>query len=237
MAGLAESRMGGWKTVRRAAACSAAALAALPSIRLSAQVGHDPGTSPFHDIRRGAMVRAVAGYFSGPRGKVPVGPTDGVTGGLRFEYQASNVFLFTLGAAYAQTKAFYVTAYDQTPRQVGPVNNDLVLTDAGLQVSLTGGKTFHGFQPYVGGALGLAFGSRIAADTSGYLFGTKLTYGPELGVRWYPARRVSVELAGRLVYYKLQYPVSYRLYVLPITAALSEVTAHPWATVGVAWTF
>ena len=69
---------------------------------------------------------------------------------------------------------------------MGPIDNDVVLADVGLQLSLTGGKSFHGLQPYVGGTLGLAFGSTIVADTSGYQFGTKFTYGPEAGMRWYP---------------------------------------------------
>jgi hypothetical protein len=47
----------------------------------------------------------------------------------------------------------------------------------------------------------------------------------------------------RLVLWKLKYPVSYKVpasdssRVLPLTAALSEWTAHPWATIGVGWTF
>ncbi len=237
MVGLADRQMGGWTTVRRTVTCIAVVLSGHPPIRLSAQVGHDPGSSPYHDIRRGAMVRVVGGYFGGTRGKVPVGPSYGPTGGLRLEYTAGSMLIFTTGIAYAQTDAYYVTAYDSTPRRVGPINNDLVLADAGLQLSLTGGKSFHGLQPYVGGTLGLAFGTAIPADTSGYQFGTKFTYGPEAGVRWYPARRVTVELGGRVVFYKLQYPLSYRLYVLPATATRTEGTAHPWATFGVAWTF
>ena len=237
MGGLTDSRLGGWRTVRRVLACLTALLSAYPSVRLSAQVGHNPGASPYHDLRRGAMLRLVGGYFGGERGKVPVGASHGWTGGLRLEYQASNVIIFTTGIAYARTDAFYVTARESPPDTVGPVDNALVLADAGLQISLTGGKTFHGFQPYIGGTVGLAFGSPIAKDTSGYDFGTKITVGPEAGVRWYPARRLSFELGGRLVYYRLQYPAIYRLALLPPNASLTEWTAHPWATFGVAWTF
>jgi hypothetical protein len=235
--GWANGRMGGFGTIARAGVCLMALLSAHPPIRLSAQVGHDPGDSPYHDIRRGAMVRVVGGNFSGTRGKLGVGPSHGRTGGVRLEYQASNVVIFTTGIAYARTDAFYLTALDSTPKKIGPINNALVLADAGIQLSLTGGKTFHGFQPYVGGTLGLVFGSAIAADTSGYQFGTKFAYAPEAGIRWYPARRVTLELGGRMVYYKLQYPTAYKLHLLPFTAPLSEMTTHPWATVGVAWTF
>ena len=235
--GQAGGRSGGRRTVQRGAACITALLSAYPSIHLSAQVGHSPGASPYHDLRRGAMVRLVGGYLGGQRGKIPVGASHGWTGGLRFEYQASNVIIFTTGIAYARTDAFYVTARESPPDTVGPVNSALVLADAGLQISLTGGKTFHGLQPYIGGTVGLAFGSPIAADTTGYDFGTKIAAGPEAGIRWYPGRRVSFELGGRIVYYRLQYPAIYRLALLPPNASLTEWTAHPWATFGVAWTF
>lgn len=212
-------------------------LSVVPAV-VTAQVGHDPGGSPYHDLRRGAMLRVVAGWLGGDRGRVPVGAANGATGGLRLEYQASNVLIFTTGIAYARTDAFYVTALDSPPDTVGPVDNGLVLADLGLQISLTGGKTYRGFQPYIGGTLGLTFGSAIAADTSGYTFGTKITAGPEAGVRWYPARRVSFELGGRVLYYRMLYPAVYRQSgVLPFNAPLTEWTAHPWATLGVAWTF
>lgn len=211
-------------------------LSVFPAV-VTAQVGHDPGASPYHDLRRGAMLRLVGGYFGGSRGKVPVGASHGPTAGLRLEYQASNVIVFTTGITYAKTDAFYVTALKSPPDTLGPVDNALVLADLGLQLSLTGAKTYHGFQPYIGGTLGLTFGSAIKADTSGYDFGTKITVGPEAGVRWYPARRVSFELGGRIAYYRLQYPAIFRVSLLPPNASLTEWTAHPWATFGVAWTF
>jgi len=211
-------------------------LAILPTL-LSAQVGHDPGGSPYRDLRRGATLRAFTGYFSGGRGRVPVAPSDGPTGGLRLEYAVGSVLSLTAGAAYAQTDAFFFDPNDSLPQQKGPINNDLVLVDWGVQASLTGGKTVHNFQPYMGVTLGLVFGTAIGADTSGYAFGTKLTYGPEAGLRWYPSRRLSVEVGWRLLLYRLQYPFSYRPRLIPLTGRLTENTKHTWATFGVGWTF
>jgi hypothetical protein len=212
-------------------------LTAGPAVRLSAQVGHNPADSPYRDVQRGSVVRVVGGYFRGNRGKVPVGPSDGPTGGLRYEVAASGLLTFAAGIAYAQTDAYFFDPLDTLAPRRGPIDNDLVLADAGLQASLTGGKSWHGFQPYVGGTLGLVLGSALGADSSGYSFGTKLSYGPEGGVRWYPARRLSVEFSYRLVFYKLQYPFSYRPTLIPVDGSLSQVTAHRWATVGVGWTF
>jgi hypothetical protein len=229
--------MGGWRSGWRALAGLAVFLSAYPPIRLSAQVGHEPAHSPYRDVPRGPMVRVTTGYFSGTRGRIPVGPSDGPTGGLRFEYPMGNLFTFASGIAYAQTDAFFFDPNDSLPQAQGPVNNDLILFDLGLQASLTGAKTFHGLQPYVGASLGLVFGSTIGGDTSGYNFGTKFSYGPELGLRWYPTRRLSVELGYRFVFYKMGYPFSYRPKLLPVDAPLTQLTAHPWAMFGIGWTF
>ena len=84
--------------------------------------------------------------------------------------------------------------------------------------------------------MGLAIGSRIGADTSRYNFGTKFTYAPEAGLRWYPSKRLSAEIAGRFLVYHLSYPDSYHFFLLHPLAPLSETTIHPWATFGLAWT-
>jgi hypothetical protein len=237
--GQAVGRSGG-RIIGRVAIAAAIALTARPPDRLSAQAGHDPASSPYKDLRRGLTLRVTAGYFAGSRGPalIPVGATKGMTTGVRLELQASGALIVATGVSYANTTAFYKTAYDSFPRTVGPINNDLVLADFGVLLSLTGGKTWRGFQPYVGATMGLAFGSKIAADTSGYNFGTKFTYAPEFGVRWYPARRISAEFGGRVLVYHLAYPSSYRFHVLPnILSPLSATTIHPWATFGLAWTF
>jgi hypothetical protein len=227
--------------LRRVAFATALVLTAWPADRLAAQSGHDPASSPYKDLRRGLTLRVTAGYFAGSRGpdSTPVAATSGPTAGVRLELQASGALTVAAGVAYANTTAKYFKSdRDSFPRPLGPVNNDIVLADFGVLLSLTGGKTWRGFQPYAGATMGLALGSRIGADSSGYNFGTKFTYAPEFGVRWYPARRLSAELGGRLLVYHLSFPSSYRFRILPnILSPLSATTIHPWATFGLAWTF
>ena len=211
---------------------------------VSAQVGYDPAHSPYHDIPRGAVWALSVGHLGGSRGDVGVGPADGLTGALRYEVPFGAVGA-SLGLAYARTSRF-VEDYtkDSTSRRSALFNDPVVLADAGLQLVLTGRKTWHRFAPFIGGALGVAIGSALAQDTSGYRFGTKITLAPNAGVRWYPTRRVSVRGDFRLVLWKLHYPLSYKVVtstnggsVLPATAPLDQWTAHPWATIGVGWTF
>ena len=212
---------------------------------VAAQVGHEPSHSPYHDVRRGAVGVVTFGYLSGSRGSVGVGLADGKTVGIRYEVLFGAVGA-SLGLAYGQTNRFVVdpTKDSTSPaRKTGPFPNDVVLVDAGLQLVLTGRKTWRGFAPYVGGGLGMAVSGTSPSDPSGYRFGSKLTVAPNAGLRWYPARRLSVRGDFRLVLWKLNYPVSYKVpagdgsRVLPLTASFSEWTSHPWATIGVGWTF
>jgi len=211
---------------------------------VAAQVGHEPGQSPYHDVRRGGVGVLTFGYLGGSRGSVDVGLSDGNTGGIRYEVLFGAIGA-SLGLAYGRTNRYVVDPFKDTlSRKTGLVNNDVVLADAGLQLVLTGRKTWRGFAPYVGGALGVAIGSTSPRDPGGYKFGTKLTLAPNAGLRWYPARRLSVRGDFRLVLWKLNYPLQYKagdptdhVPVLAPSAALTEWTAHPWATIGVGWTF
>jgi hypothetical protein len=213
---------------------------------LSAQVGYDPAHSPYRDIPRGGVAVVSAGYLSGSRGSVGVGLSNGATAGLRYEVQFGAVGA-SLGLGYGLTSRYVwvVDPLQAVPaRKTGPFDNRVVLADAGLQLVLSGRKTWHHFAPFVGAAIGLAATSGAPRDTSGYDFGTKIMLAPNFGLRWYPARSLSVRSDFRLVFWKLTYPAAYKVpnsvtgtSVLPSGAALSEWTSHPWATIGVGWIF
>jgi len=233
-------RLDGWMI-----GAAAVLLTVYPSNRLSAQVGHDPGNSPYRDIPKGASWVAAFGYLSGSRGSVDVGPSDGVTGGIRYEVPLGAIGA-SLGIAYGRTSAFVQdasTVRDSLSRKSGPYDSPVVMADAGLQLALAGRKSWRGFAPYVGGALGVAVGQRIATDSSGYKFGTKITLAPNVGVRWYPARRLSVRGDFRLEFWKLSYPLSYKQAnfqgsrIQDVNASQTEWTAHPWVTIGLGWIF
>src|SRR2546423_492123 len=152
---------------------------------VSAQVGYDPGHSPYHDIPRGAVWSLSGGHLGGSRGDGGVGPADGLTGGLRYEVQFGAVGA-SLGLAYARTSRFvqdYTKDSNSTLRKTGPFNNPVVLADAGLQLVLTGRKTWRRFAPFIGGALGVAVGSELARDTRGHKVGTQITPGPSTSGR------------------------------------------------------
>lgn len=210
-----------------------------------AQVGHDPAHSPFQDLRRGTGPSFSIGYLGGERGTVGIGQSNGVTYGIRYEAAVGGPTLISLGFAYAATDRFVVNPYkDSTTRKSGPFPDDVGLFDLGLQIMLTGGKTWRGLAPYLGASMGLAISHGSPRDTSEYKFGTKFTIAPGVGVRWYPSRRIRVQADARALFWRLNYPASFKVpspvdssRVLAVTAPETDWTTHPWLSIGVGWIF
>ncbi len=235
----------------RAAALTVGVLSIFPSFHrsgLAAQVGHDPAHSPFRDIQRGAGPVLFAGHLSGDRGRADAGPSNALGIGVRYEVPLGRATVSQFAAAVLKGNRFIRNpAVDDTAarRRTGPVDTDILLTEIGLQLRLTGGKTWHGLAPYLGTGLGLAFDLRSPGDTtaSGYQFGTKLTVSAATGVRWHATHKVTVHLDARALFWRLKYPVSFHSTapdgsrVIPLLDPLTEWTAHPWVSLGIGWIF
>jgi hypothetical protein len=220
----------------------------IPTVQLSAQVGHDPGTSLYRDIlwRSGPVL--FVGHLSADRGRAGAGPSNALTFGARYEIPAGRSLQFQFTTAYLQADRFILDhrADSTSPaRRTGPVRTNLALAEAGVQLRLTGGKAWRGLAPYVGTALGLMFDVNSPGDTtgSGYRFGTKVSLAFATGVRWYPARRLMINADVRAQLWRLKYPLAFHdpapdgSTVVPFSENLTDWTLHPWVSFGVGWTF
>lgn len=224
-------------------------LSVVPSFQLSAQVGHDPATSPYHDILLHSGPAVFIGHLGGGRGSAGAGTSNALTVGARYELPAGRVLQFQFTTALLRGDRFIIDPRadsNAAARRTGPVKSELGLAEIGMQLRLTGGKTWRGIAPYLGTALGMTFDVSSPGDTttSGYRFGSKVSLALAGGVRWYPARRVVIDAALREHFWRLRYPVSFHTIlapdgsrVLPLTKPLSEWTAHPWISLGIGWTF
>ena len=216
--------------------------------RADAQVGYDPANSPYRDITLRSGPVFFVGHLSNDRGRAGVGPSNALTFGSRYEIPAGRSLVLQFTAAYLKGDRFIIdpAADSASPaRRTGPVTSDLLLTEFGLQLRLTGGKTWRGVAPYIGAGFGLLFEVNSPGDTtgSGYQFGSKLTLSGSTGLRWYPSRRLMVNADLRAQMWRLRYPVSFHTpasdgsRVVPLADPLTDWTLHPWISLGVGWTF
>jgi hypothetical protein len=190
-----------------------AALVLLPlAAPLAAQVGHDPSSSPYRDIKNGKTITALVGDIGGNGGKIGVGPHDGRSYGGRIDLRLSAPVTFGLTFAKATVKRLIVSADDSVATRVtGPVDQDLTFIEASLQLNLTGRKTWHRLAPFLSGSVGWVHGSDLRAgqDSSGFRFGNKIYLTPAAGLNLVITDNVALRLEARQMFWKLSYPQAY----------------------------
>ena len=90
-------RLDGWKVGRWIIV--GMFLSNIPTFQLSAQVGHNPGDSPYQDIPLHPSPVFFFGHLSHDRGRAGAGFSNARTFGARYEIPAGRSLLFQLTAA------------------------------------------------------------------------------------------------------------------------------------------
>jgi hypothetical protein len=215
---------------------------------LEAQVGHDPFSSPYRDLRLKHTLTFFGGYITSGEGRADVGPSNGALAGVRWDIHvggATSLFLGVAGAA-AERNLVDPTLPPDT-RYFATASQQLFILDGGFNLILTGRKTWHGLAPYVGGSMGMVLGAAVPQDTvSGFTFNNKFQLGPQIGIRFFPTRRVHLRIEGRNVMWRLKYPGAFFSRPLtdpsaasvldPVTTKNSEWVHHPVLKIGLGWT-
>jgi hypothetical protein len=178
------------------------------------QVGHLPERSPFRDLEVRHALVLQGGYLTGSGGRASAGPTDGPMATLRYTIHLGGPVEAILGVAGADLQRV-VHNSGLPPDTVG---QSVLLGEAGFGFLITGEKTWHGLVPYVAATMGAAFGGSVPSDSSGFEFRTRFHFGPQVGIRWYATRKVSLRLEGRDLMWRLRYPASY--YVLDLSSGV-----------------
>jgi hypothetical protein len=208
----AARRLGGsarWRHTAAAAMTLAVSIAALPEAA-AAQVGHSPLHSPYHDLRVRHQFTFMGGFLGGGGGSAGVGPRDGPVGGMRYSLSLSAPLEMMIGLYGGQlTRHLVDPTAPVGKRDAGTANQSVFLADVGFSLRITGAKTWHGLAPYVGFSLGVANGSTVLEDNSGFSFNHPFQFGPHLGVRYYPSNSVSLWVEGWDPMWRLRYPLTF----------------------------
>jgi hypothetical protein len=184
---------------------------ALCTASLTAQVGVSPDASPYGEIRPGTMFEGLAGTMAGQGGPLHAGPRDGPVFGIRALLRANSTVSLGFGMWGALTKRTVIDPTQRpSEREVSEVDHQLIGAEALFQFNITGGKTWHGFAPFIGLGLGMAKAT-TTNDTFGYEFGTKFYFAPTAGTISYLGERMYLRADARGFAWKLKYPSSWSL--------------------------
>jgi hypothetical protein len=174
-----------------------------------AQVGHPPGDSPYKAIETSTAIEAYVGTISGGGGPIPVGPRDGPIEGVRILLRAKSTISLGFSAWFAQTVRTTLDPTATLAERFGPeVDQSLFGGELTIQFNLTGGKSWHGVAPFAGVGIGM-LKSEAFTDSSGYEFGSKFYFAPNVGSRVFLTKRSYLRLEARGFTWKLSYPGSY----------------------------
>jgi hypothetical protein len=191
--------------------CAVAALLPLP---LGAQ--EERIESPFEWIERGLRLGLFGGYRFADRGNLDHGPGSTVAGGARFRIRVSSPLSLELGASYQPAERWVIDPSLETgPAPVDTVKVGYLMASAGIQVGLTGARTWNGIHPFLtlGGALNFGIDEErsdvfVDPDQTDLRFdlGTSPAFYLGAGFEVFPSERVGVAIEARDYLTRLKAP-------------------------------
>ena len=220
-----------------------AALLCLGTAPLAAQVGSPPEKSPYQDFTWHQDFSVWGGYFRGNTGEAGIGPRSSPIFGIRYGLHIGGPadMSIRIGRASSTRDAVDPTKLG-APRDLGVRSDPIWVADAGINLALTGQKSFHHVVPSVGMGLGVAT-SRSSKDVGGYSFGTGLAIHGGAGLRFVTHGAWGARLDVTDYFWQLSYPGAYFLAPTGGTAVLSssqvqnQWTQNPVVTFGISYIF
>lgn len=203
------------------AAVTVAASLATPTIA-RAQIGHLPDQSPYEDFKIGQSVTVLGGWLAVKRDLADVAPKASWLAGLRYDIGVGGpASLFVRYLASPSERKLLVPSNTQATRVIGTPGVTTHLIDGGLDLSLTGRKTWHHLMPSANVGLGLV-SDFAKADTGAYQFGTKFSFNYGFSLRILPRRGPQIRLDATSHLWQYQYPDRYFVRAADTTSILTD---------------
>jgi hypothetical protein len=217
-----------------------ALLAAVPA---TAQVGHEPESSPYRDLEHKQEITWLFGYMKARHDPAGIAPGSAAVTGARYEINLAG----PLGLSADLTRSFSERtkldpAKPRATRNQGTQSTPVYAADVALALDLTGRKSWHNLVPQLRGGLGVVT-SRAKDDSSGYSFGTPFAFTFGGGLKFVPGGRLQLRMDVTDRVFKLSYPDSYYRKASDNTSVLEDPTPrsfythHTALTVGVSYLF
>jgi hypothetical protein len=194
--------------------------ASAPALR--AQVGHMPSQSPYEDIKIGQTITLMAGWLSVGRDFAGVAPRSSAMGVLRYDIGVGGPA--SLFARYTLAPSERDVLNPANPKKTRLFGTRSVMThvlDGGLDIALTGRKTWHRLLPSVNGGAGVVT-DFAAIDTGAYQFGTKFSFNYGFSLRIMSRRGPQLRLDLTRHIWQYDYPDRYFVKASDTTSVLTD---------------
>jgi len=210
---------------------------------LAAQVGSEPDKSPYQDFTYKQDFSVIGGYFTGNKGAAGVGPQSGPVLGVRYGLHVGGPAELSVRVMRASSDR---DVLDPTKsgdaRNLGTVSDPIWIGDIGINLALTGQKSFHHIVPLFGFGVGVSR-SGSAQDIGTYSFGTGFAIHFGGGLKFVTHGPFAARLDVSDYFWQLSYPSSYFLAptggtaVLPQGQAQNEWKQNGVITLGISYIF
>lgn len=193
--------------------------ALLPLPLLAQEPDRDPEEhidSPYRWIERGLRVGLYGGYHAADRGNLEFGQGSTVVGGGRLRIRVSSPLTLEVGAVYGPASRWVIDPRLQTgPAPADTVSAGWLRAEAGVQLGLTGARTWNGIHPYLLFGGGFLFGvdeevgeAFAAPELAGFRY--DISTAPHLyaglGIELFPSDRIGIGLELRDYLVRLRAP-------------------------------
>ena len=220
-----------------------AALLSFGIAPLAAQVGSEPDKSPYQDFSYHEDFTLWGGYFRGSAGEANIGPKSSPIFGVRYGLHIGGPadFSVRIGRAFSSRNVLDPTKFGAA-RNLGTETDALWIADLGINLALTGQKSFHRIVPVFGVGLGVA-SSGNSQDVGGYRFGTGFAIHGGGGLKFVTHGPWAARVDLTDYFWQLSYPGAYFLAPTGGTAVLSssqvqnQWTQNPVITFGISYIF
>ncbi len=179
-------------------------------------------TSPYHFIDTHQTVSLFYGRLGTQTGSLGLGPQSGNFYGVRLGYRPSTGPLaleLLIGTAPLKRQVLDTlrTGRDSAFARFGTADQGLIMAFGDVRFNLTGGRTWHAFQPFVVFGPGVVVSSngqngadRLVPQPSRFKFGTSFAAEVGAGLEWYATPRLGLRGDARGVFWRLKAPLAFQ---------------------------
>jgi hypothetical protein len=183
-----------------------------------AQVGYEPARSPYRDLEKAHEITYFSGYYRAHVDPAGVAPRNGPMMGILYQWLVGGPINLTAEVARVASERRVLDPDRPATCASGPVADckliamyrwPLYLTDLGLALNLTGGRTYHRLVPELRAGLGFVSDFHTQVDVGDFGFGTKFAMSYGAAIRWVPGGRYQMRFGYADRIFTVKYPESY----------------------------